>query len=379
MSSEQKYLQKLENDVQERLWDLLVMHLQDAYIKVRKSGDNGENLVEILEKALQLLQASLNKFNKKQWYRYMIIVCNRILTYQTKRQDIKDLKKNLIEDFTKAEEDEGEKIPLNYQINEIRITYDATYLSYLMRKFIKEGLWDKALYCLVAVRLIEPDNEYTDECYKTIKDSCKCKALEDEDFGAPEDMILALDSNVLISQIFYDVGEYRIRQYNTFNLEKIGNKNKFLITDSVKDEVSKHIDYQMVGIRSFCYKNPRFKAADIEAELRKRLEKWCKRYQCEEIEVDLQMIEDIKKMYLEHLDVLEEILMDKIQGKYVSHKLRKLAHRSSLLPEDGDIRLLAETIALNGPQGGYGILSSDKDFIKFKAPISSRFNVRVFS
>ncbi len=378
-TKESKYLEKIDNDIQEKLWDLLVIHLMDVNKKIKKGGDNQEKLIKLLDGAINELKSFIKDTNKRFIYRYIIILINKILKYDTKRKDLKDYKKELIEDFTKSEEDMSDKIPLNYQINEIRITYDIDYLNYLTKRFIEQKLWVKALYCLIAVRLLEPDNENIDDYYKKIKENMGSKAIEEKRFENPKDMVLALDSNVVISRIFYNVGDFIIHQEGGFDLEKLGNNNKFIITKSVADEVKKHMDFRLDIIKQTCKNYPKFNYQEITTSLKKRYEKIIGKYCCEPVEVSEELIDEINKFYLQYLDKLEEILLQKIQGKYVSQKLRKLAQRKSMLPEDGDIRLLAEVITLNKKMDQeVGILTSDKDFTEFVGGIWKEFGVKVY-
>ncbi len=373
---QQKYLEKLRNDVQEKLYDLLIMHIQNAHEKVSKNSRYSDELVAILDKALSQLEGMVKEQNKMFIYRYMLIICNRILAYRTTRQDIKNLKMRLVADYTHSEDDLQEQIPLNNQINELRITWDASYLSYIMKKFVKKKLWDKALYTLIAVRLIEPDNEDIEPCYKEIRANMPKEKMKKAAFKDPKNTTLALDTNAIISHILFDVGDYRIKSYKAFDLAKLGNHNKFLITESVRDEVLSHIEYKMVGIRLFCKNRKRFNAEGIEKELKRRLGKLWAKYGYNKLKVKKRVIHDIKKMYLSHLDVLEGILLAKIQSSYVSHKLRKLAQRESMLPEEGDIRLLAECISIGG---NIGILTKDKDFTEFAGEIYQSFGVKVYA
>src|SRR4030042_4004152 len=79
-----------------------------------------------------------------------------------------------------------------------------------------------------------------------------------------------------------------------------------------------------------------------------------------------------------NLDVLEEILMEKMQGLKISKKLRKLAQRESMLPERGDMQLLAEMNTLSKMvEKPVGIVSSDKDFTMFSKEIFEEFGVKV--
>jgi len=80
---------------------------------------------------------------------------------------------------------------------------------------------------------------------------------------------------------------------------------------------------------------------------------------------------------MDYMDELEQILVSKLNHKSISHKLRKLAQREGLLPEEGDMRLLAETISLSKDQD-VGLLSEDKDFTHFVGPIKERFDVEVY-
>lgn len=375
MSKEQKYLQKIENDVQERLYDLLTIHLIDVHAKVRKSGKNKDQLVALLERAIDQLRKSLTQYNKLQWYRYIIILCNKILLYQTDRQDIKRLKMELINDFVHSDEHQ-ESIPLNNQVNELRITYDATYMTYLMKSYAKRKEWDKALYCLIVVSLIEPDNEDIDSCYRTISEHMKKEKLESVTFTKPKGMTLALDSNVVLARILYDVGEYRIAPQKTFDLERLGNENSFVITETVREEAKKHLEYREFAIRRHCRENRRFKPKEIIEALYKRLDKICSKYACR-VEAPERLIKEIEGMYKKHLGALEEILQGKLQARFISHKLRKIAQREGMLPEKGDIKLLAEVITLN--QGNeHGILTRDRDLTMFAREIYDRWGVKVF-
>ena len=378
-TKEKKYLQKIGNDINERLYDLLVMHLVDHHKKVRKSGPNKDKMIKLLDKAITNLNEKTNKYNQIRYYRYIIICCNALLTYDTQRQDIKDLKKKIVEDYTHSEPDSGGRIPLNYQINEVRITYDTGYLCYLMEKFVKQKLWDKALYCLITVRLIEPDNEEIDGYYKKIKNNIEDKSLPKAEFKNPRGKILILDSNVVISHIFHDVGNYRIRSYPNFDLELLGNYNEFIVTQSTMKEVQEHLDYELVKAKKICYSKKHLDYEEVEETLKKRFKKLKEKYGCEEVKVESSLIKEIEEFYLEYLEKLEEILLSKIRGRYVSHKLRKLAQRRSMLPEEGDITLLAEAITMNKEKDKeVGILSNDKDFTEFTGGIKKEFGVRVY-
>ena len=260
-TQELNYLEKIENDVRERLWDLLIIHLIDVEDKVKVHGDNQDKLIELLDKSLKILRNGINNYNRLHFYRYTLIVCNKILRYDKKRKDLKEIKKEIIKDYIHSDSEDFIKLPyltgekilsLSNQVNEIRLTYDTTYLSYLIGKCIRDKELHKALYCLIVVRLIEPDKEELEEYDRVIHENIKSKKTEKIVYEKPENEVLALDSNVVISKIMYDVGEYRIRSESTFDLEKLGNNNKFVITESVAEEVRKHLEFALVGIKRFC-------------------------------------------------------------------------------------------------------------------------------
>ncbi|MBU0471322.1 MAG: hypothetical protein KKF65_01760 [Nanoarchaeota archaeon] len=380
LTKELRYMKKIENDINERLYDLLVVHLVNHHEKVRKSGHNKDDFIALLEKAIANLRKGITTYNKIHFYRYILICCNAILVYDTKRQDIKDLKKELVEDYTASEHDSDDKIPLNYQINEVRLTYDASYLCYLIKRMIDLKEWDKALYCWHTVNLIEPDKEELDDYYKTIKSHIADSEIKEVDFGTPKDKILVLDSNVVISRIFYNVGDYKLGSKCRFDLEKLGNNNSFIITPSTIEEVKKHLDFQLISIRRFCRNQERFNYEEIESTLKKRFEKVIDKYSLKkDVKVEKEVISKIKEFYHKHLNKLEEIMLEKIRSKYVSHKLRKLAQRDSLMPEEGDMTLLAEVIELNKTSDKeVGILTEDKDFVEFVGGIEEEFGVRVY-
>ena len=383
---EELYLKKLENDVDERLYELLIIHLLDVHNHVARSPINKEKLIKILDKGINNLNSSINPYNKLSYFRFILILCNTILTYDIKRADLKKLKQDIIKDFTQSDDDYQEKIPLNNQINELRITYDVRYLKYLFKSFIDKELWDKSLYCLLAVQTLEPDAEDLDLFYKIILKFIKSPDFEKLEFKNPKKEVLALDSNVVISKIIYSVDDFHIKAEETFNLELLGNYNEFVITPSVKEEVRKHLDYKLIQIkRSIKQKGLQHNYKHIEDALNKRYDKIIEKYYApkhkneedaqspEDKERDDKIEAEIKDFYKKHLDKLEKIMQSKLRNKKVNDKLRKLASRESLMPEEGDIKLLKEAIV-----NKYNILTKDKDLTYFTKPIYERWGVRVY-
>ena len=170
MTDAKLYLKKLENDINERIYDLFLEHLKEAHIIISRTEKNKENLeilYNILLRAIEKLKKETNKQNAFFFYRYRVLVINKLLSYQPKNEEIKKEKLEILNEFSKGDYDLNEKIPLRSQMTEIRITYDIKYLFYLIEhQFLPKKFWDKALYCLMAVELIEPDHKDIDK-YKT--------------------------------------------------------------------------------------------------------------------------------------------------------------------------------------------------------------------
>jgi hypothetical protein len=372
MTKEEKYLEKIKNDIDERLYDLLTLHLLDVTVKIKTKQ---EDLVILLDKAIKNLKNNINNYNRLNYYRHILILCNTVLRFRTQRTDLKKLKMEIIDEFTKSETDLTDKIPLNYQINELRLTYDARYLTYLIQSLIKQRKWNKALYCLIAVRLIEPDNEDLDKYYHTIKSQIPYKEIEKSLPLKPYNQRLVIDSNILISMIMYNVDNYKINSNSYKNLEKIKANNTFIITKSVIKEVKTHLDYKLIGIKKACYKNEKLNYTNIKNTLTKRLNSLIKDHAIDNPDPKKYNIIKIEKFYLKYLNQLEVILLEKIKKRYISHKLRKLAQRNSMLPEEGDIELLAEVLELGKD---YSILTNDKDFKIFRKQIEKEFGIQIY-
>jgi len=360
----QKYLEKIQNDIDEKIYDLLLQHLHESKEKIDKFKDkeNSAKLVKLLSDAAFNLKNNINNYNRLQNYRYIIILCNHILKRDTLRQDIKDLKKEIIEEYTHSEQDEDDKIPLNYQINEIRITYDCDYLKYLADKLFSSKLYEKALYCVMCLRLLEPDDESVDRLYAEIKKTIPKSNLSNEKYTTASGYILALDSNTVIEAIQGKGISY---------LEK---DNQLIITPGTITELKEHMDFQIANIR----RKARFDNIDAEAKIAKLMEKYnelIKKYFYKTPAADIALVEQFYKKYL---DILEQILMEKMQGLKISKKLRKLAQRDSMLPERGDIQLLAEMHTLSKmTDKPVGIVSNDKDFTMFSKEIFDEFGVKI--
>jgi hypothetical protein len=370
---EDRYLEKIRLNIDEGLYELLVVHIKESHDKIKTKK---KEFIELLEKAIENLRKRVNYGNKIFFYRYILLLANRILKYDITRVDLKDLKKELIEDFKQTEEHNDEEIiPLNYQINELRLTYDISYIKYLVKNtFIKKKMWDKALRGVIAAKLVEPDSLELDDLYEEIKSNIPHKRIDVESFGTPENKVLALDSNVVINHLTKDVNGFYSN--DIFDLEKLGNKNKFVITPSVFDEVEEHVKFMLDKRRKQIEKYKDFKFNDMKEKIYSKLDKLKEKYGVE-VKVDEDSLTGIKELYSNYLIELEWIMKGKLMGKSLSHKLRKLAQREGMAPEDGDLRLLAEVIALNENRG-MGLLSQDKDFTNFVGPIKKAFSVEIY-
>jgi hypothetical protein len=386
MMTDQKdnFLQKLENDVSERLWDLLIMHLVGVEDKISpsKSGDPAlrARLLAILGKAVIDIQAGISHFNNLQYWRFLILTCNHILRYDPKRKDLKDLKKTIIESYTASDPDNSFLIPLDYQINEVRITYDTSYLAFLIQKLIRIGEWAKALYCLHTVRLIEPDNLNLDAWDAEIRKHLPQAEPAKASFEEPKGMLLLLDANVVLSKVQRDVGSYKINPLEAYNTEKLGNNNKFGITPTIAAEVAAHLEYELSYHKKNIEKNNlRFDFKEIEQTLKKRRDDMINRYGVK-IEVKEADIEPVKEFYRKYTLALEAITLEKLNKKSISKKLRKLSQRECFLPEEGDMRFLSEVIMLNKDSDKeIGILTKDKDFTEFAKALKEEFSIKIYS
>ena len=384
---EKRYIKKIKNDVDEKLYDLLLVHLIDVHEKVKPYGIynynkgekelNGSELVELLDRAIIDLKENINYYTKMRNYRCILILCNCILKYQIKRQDIKDLKMEIVQDYIHSEESLGELIPLNYQINELRITYDASYVQYLVSYFLIRNLFHKALYCLKALEMIEPDHDDLDHWRQQINDYLPNKSPEEMSFYKPKDESLCLDSNVVIEWLKFKANLAGKSDKKYFLPLKYGKDNRLIITPSVIEEVEAYLDFRCSQLYKKFGKSNRKKAEEITNNLKNAWESIVSKHRGPDVEVSDELITSIKNFYKDYIFILEEILDSKIKHKMVSYKLRKLAQRKNLLPEKGDMKLLAECIYFSEDRET-SILSKDKDFTLFAGEIFKTFGIKVY-
>ena len=362
-------LLKIKNDIDEGLWDLLLVHTWEEPKSIPKDSPYAKEFTDLLRSAIRTLDRQCDRQRNKSdfkvaflrnKFRTILILANRILRYEND-QDIKDLKRRIIEEYTNSSPSDAELIPLRYQITELRITYDARYLGYLIKKLLDQQEYDKALYCLLTYKLIEPDHPKIESWRAQIRSWVSEPELPAYTPAEPADLVL-LDSNAIFPEVFQDAAGY------VFGMEPIRIPEGAKITPSVLSEVHSAWDYHLsraetIGIDTDALKSaiePRFEA------LNERL-----------IDVEPASLEPIRAMYGEYLFALEGILYRKmVHMNRMSDKLEKLSHRDTLLPEDGDLNLLAEAITLSKDRT-VAILSRDEDFWAFQGPIRGRFGIEI--
>lgn len=379
----EKYLEKLENDVEEGMWDLLVLHLHEARGTIEKrlpwNEPSIDRLVSTLDKAIDCLKEITEKkrYFSREHYRYLLLCANELLYYRTDRQDIKDLKQRIVADFTLSEPGDSPQIPLDKQINEVRITHDARDLQYLVGAFIEEEDWLNALYCWIPVSLLEPDWRHLEASYQSINEHLSPELPEFEPSARPEKSVVLVDANILISQIVQSVGEYRIGQPDAHRTQELLQQlrdanNQLILTKSVQQEVEAHMDYIKEFVRQDAPRHG-FDPETIRAAFDRRYEELLAHFEIMELEAG----EDVRPFYEQYLKTLEKITLEKIQDKTVSKKLRKLAQRNGILPEEADQQLLSEAARLQAERGDVYIASNDKDFGVFSKPIKERYGVGI--
>jgi len=384
---ERRYIGKIKNDVDEKLYDLLLVHLSDVHKKVKPYGifnyetkekvKNGRFLTKQLDRAIKDIYHSINYYNKLRYYRYLLIICNAVLKYDVNRQDLKDLKMEIVQDYIHSEESLGELIPLNYQINELRITYDTSYISFLVTKFIEDGLFQKALYCLIALEMIEPDHENIDKLRKTIQANIISAEPEYMEFHRPEDETLYLDSNVLIEWVNFRANHSDKEEVAYYLMNKYGKNNRLVISSTVISEVETHLNYRYSQINKQFPREEKARAKELCENLKKSFEDIISMNRAPDVELSEEVMGELKEFYSKYLNLLEGILMSKIDNKMISYRLRKLAQRKNLLPEKGDLKLLAECITLS-KDTEVSILSKDKDLTLFAGEIFKNFGIKVY-
>lgn len=383
LQREERYVEKIKNDVDERLYDLLIYHTRDVHDKIRIHGEDNTEIrdmfVKTIEKAIRKLSKATTKYNRREYSRYIIMCCNTLLKFDTGRQDIKNVKKRIIEEFTQSEEDSEGHIPLDYQMNEVRITHDVDYLAYLVKKYCTKEWWHTALYCLIAVELIEPDIEWLEDARKNIHEHLEHNIPPAQSPLSPRGRMVLLDANIALALITGDIGTYRFHTRPEVDVQRLTDMCDARISPAVAAELGAHVSFLEVGIRKYCRKHDDIDAYETCAALRKRLEGAVASYSIEVPHIGAEELEPIRSLYYEYIPALEQVFHAKSKSLPMSQKLRKLAQRVDLLPEEGDIRLLAEAIMLNKAGTPVSICSQDKDFLYFAQPIADTFSIDICS
>jgi len=378
ISKQKRYLQKIRNDIDENMFDLLATHLIELSTKIKLYDEDKIEMIKLLDLAIKKLQERITEFNKLFIHRHILICANKLLLLDKSRKDITQLKKDIIADFNHKEAEEG-YIPLNDQITEVRITYDTSYLIYLLKKlFDKDQEYNKALFCFEAIKLIEPDNDVIDLYQEKFDELFPLVELSNNKYEEPKNMLLILDSNIILSRVLKDIKGFENHCNETFDLEKLGNNNKFVILPSVIKEVDKNI-----YIRCLELEKNKSKGRELKETLMKKIKKTIEKYSCNH-KFDKKEVEDIisdilNKIYINNISKLRTIFEQKVSKEgSLSHKLRKMTKRNELLPEQGDLELLSYAILLkNKTNEKIGILSNDIDFQAFSKEIKEEFDINI--
>ncbi|MDA3780567.1 MAG: hypothetical protein PF487_10175 [Bacteroidales bacterium] len=382
MNKQQLYLNKLDNDVEEKIYYLLMLHLNEVHKILPRIDDNKDylnTLYDILNKAITNLRKETNPYNYKFFLRYTILIINTLLTYTPERNDLKKIKLEIINEFTKSDYDVDERIPLKYQMSEIRITYDVSYLTHLLDIFLKKRNYHNALYCFIGIKLIEPDYDDLENYEFLIFKNIEHKDVRYKEFATPKKASIILDANIVLNLVLKDVDNYKLSNRYVTNYQDILDKlqdNKFIILPSTIKEVETHLKFTKMNIEKVCKTDKRFNEKEIIDTLDKRFQELKNKYPSNlTTKTDTKKIEEFYSRYLEQLYM---ITIDKIGHSKLSHKLKKLTQREGLLPERADMELLAEAIELKKTNPNVCILSNDKDLYLFNYEIEKEFKIRVY-
>jgi len=117
---EERYLEKIKNDIDENLFDLLIMHLNELGSSIRLYDSYSVKLIELLNFAISNIKSRINDGNKFFMYRYILLCANKILLLDKNNSFAKNIKKEIIADYTHTDSIEG-KIPLNEQFNSLYV------------------------------------------------------------------------------------------------------------------------------------------------------------------------------------------------------------------------------------------------------------------
>ena len=373
----EKYLKKLNNDLENDFFDLLIKHLEVVHTKIKRYSENElylNELYSIYEKAIENLKEKLQKFKKNSFktnlikrffQRYLILIINSYLSFVPQKTELKYLKQKIIDEFLRDEvKEEYGKIPITSQINEIRITYDTKYIIYSIENhFLNKNLFLEANYFLKALELIEPDFEKIETIKNQVNKNFKYENLNyKNNFENPKDKIILLDSNIILYYIFEEDDFYE----NKINYLKTN--NKLILLEENLDEIQKAIEFK-ISQKEFKDKK------EIYFE---KFEKIKKEFLLK-IKISQNNLKNIENFYSKYLLNLEEIFEKKIQNLDISKSLRKLSQRKNLLPELDDLILLNNGIELKKFfEKEIFIYTKDIDLYLFNEKIFEEFEIKIF-
>ena len=274
------YLKKLQNDIDEKLYDLLVEHLRNVHKIIPKIEENKghlNTLYEILNQAIENTIKKTNRYTQKIYPRITIKLINKYLTYDPTNQNIKDKKLQVLNEFTCGDYELNEKIPLRSQLTELRITYDTNYLTFLIEKrLIPNKEYNKALYCLIALELVEPDYEKLEQYKSEIFENLKENELNSTEDYKPENKTIVLDTNIILAKLLVNIGDFSFfhSDINDYagQIALLGNNNKFILTPTVVKELQSNLEATKEQVWQTCKRDRRFNGKEICETLEKRFE-----------------------------------------------------------------------------------------------------------
>jgi hypothetical protein len=375
-----RYLEKIKNNIDEGLYDLLIVHLMQIGKSIKLYGDDAKAMIELLDKAIKKLKSKINDKNRLFYFRYILLCANKILLLDKNRLDIKKLKIDIINQYKQKEAISTDDFPLHEQLTEVRITYDVSYLIHLARKLIEQQDLIKAFYIFEAIRLIEPDNDLIDEFQDFFNSRFPIVKPKLSRVFDISNTLCVLDANVLIPRLLEPVQNFSFWVDKAGDLSKLGNKVKrFIALPITMEELREAVEAKIIWARPIIEKNKKFNLQEIKSTLNKRLEKIKSKYYYD-IKYSDEIIKEVKEFYLERIGLLRFILNEKLGNeKTLSHKLRRLSRRINFLPEHGDIQLLVEAIALSRTtHEEIALLSKDSDFQYFADDIFNKWGIKVF-
>jgi hypothetical protein len=194
--------------------------------------------------------------------------------------------------------------------------------------------------------------------------------------------LVICDTNVFVHKVFYNSPEYQKydsrskRHFDILvkNFDCLKKSHMIVATNTVKEQLK----IVCIGLFNELHiNNEKEKSRLIE-----RLERYIKKYY-QDVIFDDEKLKMISTFYLRFSDRIKSISDKKIQRKSFRAAKQILHKRSQgYLPEETDIKLLAECISFNEMSiegvNQISLFSDDADFRDFKKEIKERFSIKVY-